>query len=137
GLLIPIPSQPEIQGQIVLDPPVVLEIQAQIVLFESQYRRTKSDLGKIGRIREIRIEVGIFEEAVDPKQARIRRTLLFILAAKLHHMVSTHPGSIVLQLVHVNDAALRERLVDSETQITRGIEKHLRRASGDIRLGAV
>ena len=54
GLLIELPAQAEIEGQIVLDPPVILEVESCVVLLETQDRLP---VRKLSENREILNEV--------------------------------------------------------------------------------
>src|SRR5256885_1884132 len=91
GLLIELPAQAEIQGEVVFDPPVVLEVESRVVFFEAQDRLPVGKLGdKSGLILDEVVERPIDELAVLLEEAIVGRALPVVAATKLDYMLAVN-----------------------------------------------
>src|SRR5713101_304077 len=107
GLAVKFPANTEVQGQVVLDSPVILEVQGSILLLEGEVKGTIGQ-AEICCILQKSVEISKVERAVDRRQKTVGRTLPVILPAELEGMFCLGPDKVVLPLSNIDQAALRQ-----------------------------
>src|ERR1700728_3995755 len=107
-LLVELPSQTEIKCEIVLGSPVILKIQGNVILFEAKNGLPIRHLSREGRIRDECVEIRIGDSAIDFEQTIVGGPLPVVFASPLHYVLAVHHGRVVLQLINIDEAALRE-----------------------------
>ena len=135
GLLVKIPSQSEIQGEVIFAPPVILKVQPQIVFLEAQARLPIRDRrgGRDRRVGDEGVEIRVSESCIAVEQAIIRGTLLIVLTSPFHHVPAANHGGIVLQLIDVDDAALGKFNVLAQSESRGVLNRDLRRTGAEGR----
>ncbi len=134
-LLVPIPPHAQIQSEVALDSPVVLHIEAQVPLAKGQDWTAQRDLRTERVVGDHVIVGGEQEYPVVARQKHVGRALLIDFAAELDRMLALQHRRVVLQLVHVDDATLREGGIDAEAYaiLRRRADQH--HIGGAIRRG--
>ena len=92
SLLIVLPAQTEIEGEVVFDPPVILEVESGVIFLEAQDRLPVGNLGDEGRlIRHQIAETVVYKLAILLEEAIVGRALPVVTATKLDDMFAVNP----------------------------------------------